>query len=57
MRYSKNLKKEGISAEESLRMKKLIYILNIKIQKNMSHGFWKIHANSDSMNGKNSTFV
>ena len=47
MRYAKNLKKEGLSAEQSLKLKKVFYIVNREVQKNLSHSFWKINAFAD----------
>ncbi len=48
MRYSKNLKKEGLSAEQSLRLKKLFYLFSREVQRNFSHSFWRINAFADS---------
>ena len=47
MRYAKNLRKEGLSAEQTLKLKKVFYIVNREIQKNLSHSFWKINAFAD----------
>jgi|JI61114BRNA_FD_contig_123_28475_length_2007_multi_3_in_2_out_0_4 hypothetical protein len=47
MRYAKELKRDAISAEKSLKIRKLIHSLNMKIQGILSHGFWKIHAGNE----------
>ena len=46
MRYAKDLKQDGVSAEKALKLKKLIHLMNMKCQGILSHGFWRIHANS-----------
>lgn len=44
MRYAKELKKDAISAEKALRLKKLLTMFNNKLQGSLSNGFWKIHS-------------
>lgn len=46
MRYAKDLKQDGVSAEKALKMKKLVHLMNMKMQGVLSHGFWRINANS-----------
>jgi len=48
MRYAKNLRKEGLSAENALKLKRFRHIINMKIQKNLAYGYWKIRSNADS---------
>ena len=55
MRYGGNLKKEGVSADQVLKIKKLEYIAQKRIQHNVSNSFWKIKVFAENKDGKEKT--